>query len=164
MDVDIAALEIFILTQPLQTNDTAAIPLGDVPPDSPLPGLDPAQPGPTFPKLHRDAIPPPLFQLVQYYQSLIHLTKLKEQFKGYEKLYSFTSPVSDPGLKKVPSVDSQVRAFITAAETHLGLAVDPLLHLFSTSGDQRVADVTLALMQGISQLDYCRRLVVLSNQ
>ncbi len=67
-------------------------------------------------------------------------------------------------MKKVPPVDSQVEAFITAAETRLGLVVGPLLHLFSTSGDQRVADVTLALMQGISQLDYGRHLMVLSNQ
>ncbi len=74
MDVDITALERFLLTQPLQTNDTAAIPPGHVHPDSPLPGLDPAQPGPAFPELHRDVKPPPPSQIVQYYQSLIPLT------------------------------------------------------------------------------------------
>ncbi len=89
---------------------------------------------------------------------------MKEQFKCYERLYCFTPPVPDPGLKKLPLVDGQVEAFIAAAQTRLGLAVGPLLHLFSTSGDQRVADVTLALMQGLGQLNYCRRLMVLSNQ
>ena len=149
--------------QPMQVDELEQF-LNNLPPNQPFQQPITAQ-CPGLPALQREVTPEAPEQLDQYYASLIPMSTLMEQFTKYNKTFKFSPAVPDPGLKPLTDISAQVETFISSAETRIGLTIAPLLEMFQTSGgDQRIADSLLGVIQGLTQLDYTRRLLLLENQ
>ena len=119
---------------------------------------------PTLPILQRAEKATPSEELKTYYSSLIPLATLLQQFEGYGNFYKFTPAPQDPGLKRLEGTAYTCEVLTSAAQTRIGLSLGPLLELFTVSNDRRIADAILAVVQGLSQMDYQRRYLYLTAQ